>query len=145
MPLKFFTVNSGLSQASVPSDPPVTPMTQVPQYTTITTMRPMSGGFQMSSFQVPNASSSVNPLSTQQRTLVMNQPASQFMSQSNYFNPAMTPNYQQSTSFVLMNANNCCPGQLPTSMQYSKIIRLQASSKVICSLAFRIKHREFNR
>jgi len=54
MPPKFFAVSSGLSQVSstagktpIPSAPPVSPMTQVPQYTTSTTVRPMSGGFQM--------------------------------------------------------------------------------------------------
>ena len=82
MPLEFFTVSSGLSQVSGTlgktldlSAPPVLPMTHVPQYATPTTVRPMSGGFQMSSFQVPNASSSVNASPMQQRTFTMSRPA----------------------------------------------------------------------
>jgi len=113
MPPEFFAVSSGLSQVSgtagkapVPSAPLVSPMTQVPQYATSTTMRPMPGGFQMPSFQVPNASSSVYSLPTQQRTLTMNRPVAQFMSQASYVNPAMTANDQPLASFVLMNANN---------------------------------------
>jgi len=68
----------------------------------------------MPSFQVPNASSSVNPLPTQHRALIMNQPTTHFMSQGGYVNPAMTANYQPSASFVPMNANNGWLGQLPT-------------------------------
>jgi hypothetical protein len=81
MPPEFFTVNSGLSQVSgtagkapIPLAPPVSPMTQVSQYATSTTVRPMSRGFHMPSFQVPNASSSANPLPAQQRTLTMDHP-----------------------------------------------------------------------
>jgi len=65
MPPEFLANNSGLSQAPdtvgkapAPSAPPM------PQYAMTTTMRPITGNFQMSSFQVPNASSSANPLST---------------------------------------------------------------------------------
>jgi hypothetical protein len=36
----------------------------------------------------------------------MNQPATQFMSQAGYVNPAMLASYQPSASFVPMNANN---------------------------------------
>ena len=110
MPPVFFANNSGLSQASdtagkapAPSAPPVSLMTEVPQYATTTTVWPVIGNFQMPSFQVPNASSSANPLSTQQR----------FMSQTGYVNPVMTTNYQPSASFVPMNANNGWVGQLP--------------------------------
>jgi len=81
MPLEFLANNSRLSQAPdttgkapVPSAPPASPMTQMPQYATITTVRPITKNFQMPSFQVPNASSSANPLPTQQRTLITNQP-----------------------------------------------------------------------
>jgi len=122
MPSEFFAISSGLSQVSgtagmppVPSAPLVLPMTQVPQYATLTTVRPMSGGFQMPLFQVPNASSLANPLPTQHRTLTMNQPTTQFMSQAGYVNPAMTANYQPSASFVPMNTNNGWLGQLPIS------------------------------
>jgi len=52
MPSEFFAVNSRLSQVSraagkapVPSAPPVSLMTQLPQYAISTTVRPMSGGF----------------------------------------------------------------------------------------------------
>jgi len=103
MPPEFLVNNSGLSQAPdivgkapKPSAPPVSPMTQVPQYSMTIIVWPFAGNFQMSSFQVPNASSSANPLPTQQR----------FMSQAGYVNPAMTANYNPSTSFVPMNANN---------------------------------------
>jgi hypothetical protein len=57
----------------------------------------------MPSFQVSNASSSANPLPTQQR----------FMSQTGYVNSAMTANYQPSASFVPMNTNNGWIGHLP--------------------------------
>jgi hypothetical protein len=120
MPLEFFAINSRLSQVSniagkapVPSAPPVLPMTQVPQYATLTTVRPISGGFQMPLFQAPNTSSSANPLSTQQRTLTMNQPAAQFMSQAGNVNLVMSASYQPSASFVPMNVNNGWSGQLP--------------------------------
>ena len=79
MPLDFLVNNSRLSKAPgtagkapVQSAPLVSPMTQMPQYATITTVRPITKNFQMPSFQVPNASSSANPLPTQQRTLIMN-------------------------------------------------------------------------
>jgi len=71
-------------------------MTQVPQYSTTTTGRPIAGNFQMTTFQMPNANSSANPLPTQQR----------FMSQTGHVNPAMTTNYQPSANLVPMNANN---------------------------------------
>ena len=76
-------------KAPMPSTPLVWPMTQMPQYS-------------MTTFQVPNASSSANLLPTQQR----------FMSQAGYANPAMTTNYQPSTSLVPMNANSVWIGQL---------------------------------
>ena len=110
MPLEFLSNNSGLSQVPdivgktrIPSAPPVSPMTQVPQFSTTNTVRPGIGNLQMLTFQMPNASSSGNLLSTQQR----------FMSQARYVNPAMTTNYQASASLVPMNANNGWLGQLP--------------------------------
>jgi len=56
----------------------------------------------MPMFQTPNANSSANPLLTQQR----------FMSEAGYVNPAMTTNYQPSTSLLPMNVNNGWTGQL---------------------------------
>jgi len=109
MPPEFFANNSGTSQVidlarktPMPSAPPVSWMTQIPQYSTTTTARPFAGNFQAPIFQMPNANSSANPLPTQQR----------FMSQAGYVNPAMTTNYQSSTNFGLMNTNNGWIGQL---------------------------------
>ena len=72
MPPEFLANNSRLSQAPdavgkapMPSAPLVSPMTQVPQHSTTTIVWPVVGNFQMPSFQVPNASSSANPLPTQ--------------------------------------------------------------------------------
>jgi len=72
MPPKFLANHFGLSQAPdtagkapMPSAPSVSLMTQVPQYSTTTTMWPVARNFQMPSFQVPNGSSSANPLLTQ--------------------------------------------------------------------------------
>ena len=62
MPLEFFANNSGTSQvadlagkAPMTSAPPVSRMTQIPQYSTTTTARPITGNFQMPTFQMPNA------------------------------------------------------------------------------------------
>jgi len=103
MPPDFCTNSSGTSQitdlagkAPTTSAPPVSPMTQIPQYSTTTTTRPVTGNFQMPTFQMPNANSSANPLPTQQR----------FVTQSGYANPAMTINYQPSAGPMPMNANN---------------------------------------
>jgi len=125
LPPEFLANNSRLSQAldaagkaPVPSAPPVSPMTQVPLYSMTTTVRPVGGKLQMLSFQVHIASSSANPLPTQQR----------FMSQAGYVNPAMIANYQPSTSFVLMNANNGWLGQLPfqhTAQQNHQVAGVQ--------------------
>jgi len=65
------------------SAPLVSPMTQILQYSTTTTARPITGNFQMPTFQMPNANSSANPLPTQPR----------FVTQTGYANPAMTTNY----------------------------------------------------
>jgi hypothetical protein len=122
MPPELSTISSGLSQVSnatgkapVPSAPPVLPMTQVPQYATSTTMRPISWGFQMPLFQVPNTSLSANLLPTQQKAPAMSQPVAQCVSQAGYVNyhSAMIANYQPSASFVPMNSNNGWLGQLP--------------------------------
>jgi len=57
MPPDFFANNSGTSQvadlagkAPMTSAPPVSPITQVPQYSTTTTTRPIAGNFQMPTF-----------------------------------------------------------------------------------------------
>ena len=50
------------------------------------------------------------------------------MSQAGYVNPAMIANYQPSTSFVLMNANNGWLGQLPfqhTAQQNHQVAGVQ--------------------
>jgi len=72
MPLEFFANSSGTSQVTdlagktpMPSVPPVSPMTQIPQYSTTTTARPVTGNFQMPTFQIPNANSSTNSLPMQ--------------------------------------------------------------------------------
>jgi len=101
MPPDFFVNSSGTSQvadvtgkAPMTSAPPVSPMTQNPQYSTTTTARPVTGNFQMPTLQMPNAS--VDPLPMHQR----------FMTQIGYVNPMMTPNYQPSAGPMLMNVNN---------------------------------------
>jgi len=62
IPLDFLTNSSGTSQvvdligkAPMTLAPPVSPMTQIPQYSTTTTIRPVTGNFQMPTFQMPNA------------------------------------------------------------------------------------------
>jgi len=109
MPLEFFPNSSRMSQvndsagkALMPSAHPISPMTQIPQYSTTTTARPVTRNFQAPTFQMPNANSSANPLPTQQR----------FMSQASYVNPAMTTNYQPSANFGPMNTNNGWTRQL---------------------------------
>jgi len=125
MPPEFLGNNSGLSQAPdtagktpMPLAPLVSLMTQVPQYSMTTTAWLVAGNFKMPLFQVPNASSSTNPLPTQQR----------FMSQARYVNPVVTANYQPSTRFVPMNANNGCSRQLPfqhTAQQNHQVAGVQ--------------------
>ena len=125
MPPKFFANNSGTShvtdsagKAPMLSAPPVSPMTQIPQYSTTTTARPVTDYFQAPTFQMPNANSSVNPLPTQQR----------FMSQASYVNLAMTTNYQPSVGLVLMNVNNGWAGQLVfphTTQQNHQVVGVQ--------------------
>jgi len=65
MPPDFFVNNSGTSQvadvagkAPMTPAPPVSPMTQNPQYSTTTTARPITRNFQTPTFQIPNANSS---------------------------------------------------------------------------------------
>ena len=108
MPPDFFANNSRTSQvadlagkAPMTSAPPVSPMTQNPQYSTTTTARPVTENFQMPTFQIPNANASADPLPTHQR----------FMTQIGYINPMMTPNYQPSAGRALMNANDGWTGQ----------------------------------
>jgi len=72
MPSELFANSSGTSQvpdlarkAPMTSAPPVLPMTQNPQYSTTTTVGPVTGNFQMLMFQMPNAST--EPLPVHQR------------------------------------------------------------------------------
>jgi hypothetical protein len=70
MPPEVSTFNSGLPQVfnvagKAPVSSAVSPMNQVPQYATSTTVQPTSGGFQMPSFQAPNTSPSVSLLPMQ--------------------------------------------------------------------------------
>jgi len=72
MPPEFFANSSRTSQmadlagkAPMTSAPPVSPMTQIPQYSTTTTTRPVTGNFQVPTFHMPNANSSADPLPTQ--------------------------------------------------------------------------------
>jgi len=99
MPPDFLANNYGTSQvadltgkAPVTLAPPVSPMTQNPQYS-------MTGSFQMPTFHVPNASTDLLPM--HQR----------FMTQIGYINPMMTPNYQPSAGPMPMNVNNGWTGQ----------------------------------
>jgi hypothetical protein len=122
MPPELSAVNSGLPQvfnavgkAPVSSAAPVSPMTQVPQYATSTTVQPTSGGFQVPSFQAPNTSSLASLLPMQQKAPAMSQPEVQFMPQAGYANcyPIMSASYHPSVSFIPMSSNNGWSGQLP--------------------------------
>ena len=106
MPSDFGANSSGTSQVAdttgkVPmaSAPPVSPMTQNPQYSTTTTTRPFIGNSQMPTFQMLNASA--DPLPMHQR----------FMTQPGYVNSMMVPNYQPLAGPTLMNVNNGWTGQ----------------------------------
>ena len=92
MPTKFMANSSGTSQVADTTDkvpialaPPVSPMTQNPQYSTTTTARPFIGNSQIPTVQMPNASTA--PMPTHQR----------FMAQPGYVNSMMMSNYQPST------------------------------------------------
>jgi len=68
MPLVFMANSSGTSQmadmigkAPMASAPPVSPMTQILQYSMTTTARPFAGNSQISAFQMPNASADLMP------------------------------------------------------------------------------------
>jgi hypothetical protein len=118
MPPKSSTFNPGLPQvfdaarkAPIPSA--ISPMAQVPQYATSTTMQPIPGGFQMTLVQTPNSSLSTSLLPMQQKAPAMSQPGVQFMPQADYNYPTMLANYQPSVSFVPMSSNNGWSGQLP--------------------------------
>ena len=97
MPLEFMANSSGTSQVAgttgkVPmaSAPPVSPMTQNPQYSTTTTARQFTGNSQIPTFKMPNASA--DPMPTHQM----------FMTQPGYVNSMMMPNYQPTP----MNVNH---------------------------------------
>jgi hypothetical protein len=122
MPSELSAISSGLPQvfdaagkAPVSSAAPVSPMTQVSQYATSTTVQPISGGFQVPLFQAPNTSSSASLLPMQQKAYAMSQPGVQFMPQTSYayYYPTMSASYQLSASFIPMSSNNGWSEQLP--------------------------------
>jgi hypothetical protein len=111
--------NSGLPQVfdtagKAPVSSTVSPMTQVPQCATSTTVQPTSGGFQMPSFQALNTNPSTSLLPMQQKASAMSQSGVQFMPQVGYAScyPAMSASYQPSVSFIPMSSNNGWLGQL---------------------------------
>jgi len=106
MPPKYSLRAPGTSQAAdmrgkapVASAPPNMPMNQSPQHTTTTAARPYTGNSQAPTLEMPNASSDSMP--TQQR----------FMTQPEYVNSMMMPNYQTSAGSTPMNANSGWTGQ----------------------------------
>jgi hypothetical protein len=118
MPPESSAFNPGLPQmfdaagkAPIPSA--VSPMAQVPQYATATTVQRTPGGFQMPLVQTPNSSPSASLLPMQQKVPAMSQPRVQFTPQAGYNYPTMSANYQPSASFVPMSSNNGWSGQLP--------------------------------
>ena len=118
MPPESSAFNPGLPQvfdavgkAPIPSA--VSPMAQVPQYATATTVQPTPGGFQMPLVQTPSSNPSASLLPMQQKAPVMSQTGVQFMPQAGYNYPTMSANYQPSVSFVPMSSNNGWSGQLP--------------------------------
>jgi len=107
MPPELFANSSGtqvtdlVGKAPMTSAPLVSPMTQIPQYSTTTTTRPVTGNFQMPTFQMPNANSSANSLPTQQM----------FKNQTGYVNATITANYQPSAGPAPINSSNGWTGQ----------------------------------
>jgi len=106
MPPEFMAKSPGISQAAdvtgkapMTSAPPSSPMTQNPQYSITTTIRPFTGNSQVPTFQMPNAS--VDPMPTQQG----------FMTQPGCVNSMMMPNYQSSAGSTPTNVNNGWTGQ----------------------------------
>ena len=133
MPPESSTFNPGLPQvfdavgkAPIPSA--VSPMAQVPQYATATTVQPTPGGFQMPLVQTPNSSPSASLLPMQQKAPAMSQTGFQFMPQAGYNYPTISANYQPSASFIPMSSSNGWSGQLPvqhTVQQNQQIARIQ--------------------
>jgi hypothetical protein len=124
MPPELSAFNSSLPQVfdavgKAPVSSAVSPINQVPQYATSTTVQSTSGGFHMPSFQAPNTSPSASLLPMQQKAPAMSQPEIQFMPQAGYANcyPTISASYQPSASFVPMSSNNGWTGQLP--IQYA--------------------------
>jgi hypothetical protein len=98
MPPESSAFNSGLNQVfdaagKAPMPSAVSPITQVPQYATATTVQPTLGGFQMPLVQTSNSSPSVSLLPMQQKAPAMSQPGVQFMPQAGYNHPTISANY----------------------------------------------------
>jgi hypothetical protein len=111
--------NPGLPQVfdaagKTPMSSAGSPIAQVPQYTTTTTVQPTTGSFQMPLGQTSNSSPSANMLPMQQKAPAISQPGVQFIPQAGYNHLAMPANYQLSANFVPMNSNNSWLGQFPT-------------------------------
>jgi hypothetical protein len=111
MPPEPSAFNTGLPQVfdttgKAPMPSAGSPIVQVPQYTTATTMQPTLGGFQVPLGQTSNSSPSANLLPMQQKAPIVSQPGVQVIPQVGYNYPAMPTNYQPSANFVPMNANN---------------------------------------
>jgi len=106
MPPELMAKGSGTSQvadmtgkAPMASAPPNSSMTQNLHYSTTTTTRPFTGNSQAPTFQMPNASAAPTP--TQKR----------FMTQPEYVNSMMMPNYQSSVGPPPMNVSSGWTGQ----------------------------------
>jgi hypothetical protein len=100
MPPESSAFNFGVPQVfnaagKAPISSAVSPMTQVPQYATSTTVQPTLGDFPMPLFQAPNTSPSASLLPMQQKAPAMSQPGVQFMPQAGYTNcyPTMSASY----------------------------------------------------
>jgi hypothetical protein len=119
MPPEPFAFNPGLPQVfdtagKAPMPSTGSPIVQVPQYTTATTVQPTLGGFQVPLGQTSNSSPSANLLPMQQKAPIVSQPGVQVIPQVGCNYPAIPTSYQPSANFIPMNANNNWSGQFPT-------------------------------
>jgi hypothetical protein len=118
MPPESSAFNPGLPQVfdaagKAPMPSAGSPIAQVSQYTTTTTVQPTPGSFQMPLVHTSNLSPSASLLPMQQKAPAMSQPGVQFMPQAGYNYPVISANYQPSANFVPMNSNNSWSGQFP--------------------------------